>query len=38
MAVNHGLRTCSSSGLSWAAVDLVGHALDLVLAGFAAFG
>ena len=38
MAVNRGLRTCSGSGLSWAAVDLVGHALDLVLVRFTAFG
>ena len=38
VAVNHGLRTCNGSGLSWAWWVRVWAVVNLVLAGFVTFG
>ena len=37
VAVNRGLRTCSSDGLSWACWVRPWAAVNLVLAGFVTF-
>ena len=37
VAVNRGLRTCSSDGLSWACWVRPWAAVNLVLAGFMTF-
>ena len=38
VAMNHGLRTCSDGGLSWALWVKPWDAVNLVLAGFVTFG